>query len=311
MVSHSLFRSVSERTELSWRDEEVFMRRILLSFFLLLTSRSFAQFQAYGYQTDYPGAGPRPLPPSARESHFNSQSLVFEVRKSIPLSSTEKVTRDYYINSGTKKGIRKGSVVKVYRKTAVYDPFYNRLSQDLKIEVAELKIIHAEHNVSIGRIYSVGESDDKVALDYQAPMVGDSLDVASARMPGSIGNNGMSNNQEGLSSSSHTLGDLKYLDPDYHRFNNQNRDQSTFQPPDQTANSTSDPMSNTALNPASNLPFTRPVEENLTQSLTPPSLRKSGLSGTPPVVIAPSTVKLEAGNQETPPSVEDVTVQVQ
>lgn len=136
-------------------------------------------------------------------SQFDQSVRIFEVRKSIPLSSFEKPQRDYYLNGGLLKGIRKGYIFKVYRKTSVFDPFYNKLSQDLKVEVAELRVIHADHKVSVARMFEVQDEEETVSLDYYAPMVGDQIDIQSGHRAGKKGNG--------------QKGDLKFLDEGYHQ----------------------------------------------------------------------------------------------
>lgn len=135
---------------------------------------------------------------------FKNVVKIFEVRKNLPLSNQQKPERDYYINAGQGRGIQPGTIFKVYRRNPVYDPYYNQLAADLRLEVAELLVLYATQDLSIARLAKIAKNPFRPILDFNAPMVGDEIDLKSVRTPAS------------LPTEPDGLGDLKYLNSTTH-----------------------------------------------------------------------------------------------
>ncbi|MGE3760542.1 MAG: hypothetical protein AB7H97_22440, partial [Pseudobdellovibrionaceae bacterium] len=71
-----------------------------------------------------------------------AELTIFDVRKNLPMSDTDKVYRDFYINGGSESGLASGMVITVQRRQPLYDSYQNRSAGDLQLKVAKIKIIH-------------------------------------------------------------------------------------------------------------------------------------------------------------------------
>jgi hypothetical protein len=112
-----------------------------------------------------------------------AQSIsVFDVKKNIPLTNTEPVFRDLYINAGSSSGLKKDMVVTVTRRNALYDGVLNRSAGEIILPVGKIKIIYAQKDLSVARFYSWLEGIDRPNLEFNEIMIGDNLDMASASM---------------------------------------------------------------------------------------------------------------------------------
>ncbi|MBT4761857.1 MAG: hypothetical protein HOO06_09195 [Bdellovibrionaceae bacterium] len=118
----------------------------------------------------------------SKNSMAGNNLLVFDVKKSLPLSDKETVYKDFYINGGDEYGLRPGMLVTVYRSKAMYDNYSNKSAGDLKIFVGRLKIIHVQNGLAVARMFSTLSRKRLPILEYTTIMVGDRLDMNTLEM---------------------------------------------------------------------------------------------------------------------------------
>lgn len=107
---------------------------------------------------------------------------IFGVKKTLPLTNDEPVYQDFYLNAGKETGIKKGMIISVYRRETLYDSFQNKTAGDLKVPVGKIKIIHVQGNISVARLYSLVGRKAVPVLDYNYILVGDLVDLKTAKM---------------------------------------------------------------------------------------------------------------------------------
>ncbi len=107
---------------------------------------------------------------------------IFDVRKNLPLSDTDKVYRDFYINAGSEAGLANGMVITVQRKLPLYDNYQNRSAGDLELKVARVKIIHVQKGLAVARLHTEFGRENSPLLEDNFIMLGDRLDLATAVM---------------------------------------------------------------------------------------------------------------------------------
>lgn len=107
---------------------------------------------------------------------------IFDMRKGVTLSDDEPTFRDFYINGGAESGLQPGMLITVMRKLTLYDTYQNRSPGDLIIKVGQLKIIHVQKGLAVGRVYNEFSRDNLPLLEDNYVMLGDKVDVKSAVM---------------------------------------------------------------------------------------------------------------------------------
>lgn len=105
---------------------------------------------------------------------------IFDVRKNLAMSDTDKVYRDFYVNGGSESGLSVGMVITVQRRQPLYDSYQNRSAGDLSLKVAKIKIIHVQKGLAVARLHSEFTRDNAPILEDNFIMVGDQLDLGSA-----------------------------------------------------------------------------------------------------------------------------------
>lgn len=105
--------------------------------------------------------------------------VIVDVRSNIPLSDEEPTYTDYVISSKDVSSLKKNLVVLVKRNLKMK----NADAKDIgafDTAVAQMKIIHVDNSIAIGREYKILPRDSDVTLDYLGAMTGDRIDTAGS-----------------------------------------------------------------------------------------------------------------------------------
>jgi hypothetical protein len=106
---------------------------------------------------------------------------VFDIKKTIPLSSHQKIYRDFYVNLGSDQGAKAGSILAVYRRQGVVDYYRNTLHEDLLVPVAHMKVIQASQTMSVARLESITPSKQIPVVEFNSIMMGDRVELVAER----------------------------------------------------------------------------------------------------------------------------------
>lgn len=110
-----------------------------------------------------------------RPSYSNADDFsVYQVFRPLDLGESDRTPpKDIFINMGSNQGIKKGTVLDVYRKISSFDNLTERLVGDHLIPVGKIKVIHADEKTAIARADRFVSIDQEPALLPQAVMIGD------------------------------------------------------------------------------------------------------------------------------------------
>jgi hypothetical protein len=109
-----------------------------------------------------------------------SDFIVYSVYNNLDMGNPGEVSqRDYYINMGTKHGLKAGATVDVYKQMASYDLMTKKLFKDVTFPFAKLKIIHIEENAAVARLEKLLPAETTPATTPRGVMVGDIVKPAN------------------------------------------------------------------------------------------------------------------------------------
>lgn len=140
------------------------IKKIFLLSSLLLTNKSMAEETAI-------------LDSQAKPSIKIQDLSIIDVHRNIPLSDTEPVYKDFYINAGIESGLKDNLVVTVYRKVNIRDASGTQSYGDIQIPVGRLKIIASFNRVSVAREFQLISRETVPMLDQVGIMNGDRIDL--------------------------------------------------------------------------------------------------------------------------------------
>jgi hypothetical protein len=110
----------------------------------------------------------------------SKEYTVFDARKTLPLSDTQPVYRDYYVNMGVEAGVKVGSVLAVYRKIPVIDVYTNKVPGDLIVEVGKLQVIQTQRSLSVGRLLVQSNPKAIPVVQFEKVMLGDRVALSTS-----------------------------------------------------------------------------------------------------------------------------------
>jgi hypothetical protein len=107
---------------------------------------------------------------------------VYQVFRPVDLGETGvQPPKDIFVNMGTNQGVKKGTVLDVYRKISSFDNLTQKLAGDHVIPVGRIKVIHSDEKTSIARLDKFVSVDQEPALLPQAIMIGDVVRPTSGK----------------------------------------------------------------------------------------------------------------------------------
>jgi hypothetical protein len=104
--------------------------------------------------------------------------VIYSIAQDIPMGNKDEVLRkNFYVDMGKNQGVKKGSLLDVYRVVSVLDPYENKKRFNHRIKIGEVKVLHAEETSSIGVLNNLEEADETPVFEIGKLMIGDIVTV--------------------------------------------------------------------------------------------------------------------------------------
>lgn len=114
---------------------------------------------------------------------FISQSLwaksyvIFSMAQDLPMGvENEVVRKNYYINMGSGQGVKKDSVIDVFRIISVQNPYDAKARVNYKVKIGELKVIHSMDHAAIAMVNEY-EKENTPIFEIPQFMIGDHVAI--------------------------------------------------------------------------------------------------------------------------------------
>lgn len=109
---------------------------------------------------------------------FAKDYVIYSIAQDIPMGTpNETIRKNFYVDMGKNQGVKKDSVLDVYRIVSVLDPYGGKKRFNHKVKVGELKILHSEETTSIGVLNKMEDLEETPVLEVNALMIGDLVNV--------------------------------------------------------------------------------------------------------------------------------------
>jgi hypothetical protein len=102
---------------------------------------------------------------------------IIDVRRNIPLSDDAPVYKDFYLNGGLERGLKKNQTITVVRKMAVRDAMGSQTFGELMIPVGQLKVIAVNDRIAVAREVKLISRDEEPMLEQIGIMNGDLIQL--------------------------------------------------------------------------------------------------------------------------------------
>lgn len=114
---------------------------------------------------------------------FISQSIwaksyvIFSMAQDLAMGvENEVVRKNYYINMGSGQGVKKDSVIDVFRIISVQNPYDAKTRVNYKVKIGELKVIHSMDNAAIAMVNEY-EKENTPIFEIPQFMIGDHVAI--------------------------------------------------------------------------------------------------------------------------------------
>ena len=105
---------------------------------------------------------------------------IFDIKKSLPMSSKETSYKDFYLSGGKDVGLRDNMIVTVYRLQPLHDYQRNEPRGELKLKVGQLKVIAAMESNAVARAFRSVSPKDAPINEFDSFFIGDVIDLTDA-----------------------------------------------------------------------------------------------------------------------------------
>lgn len=104
--------------------------------------------------------------------------VIYSIAQDIPMGNKDEVIKkNFYVDMGLSQGIKKGSVLDVYRVISVLDPYESKKRFNHRIKIGEVRILHSEDTSAIGVLNKLEEGEDTPVFEVGKLMIGDIVAV--------------------------------------------------------------------------------------------------------------------------------------
>ncbi len=104
--------------------------------------------------------------------------VIYSIAQDIPMGNKDEIIRkNFYVDMGMSQGVKKGSILDVYRVVSVLDPYESKKRFNHRIKIGEVKVLHAEDTSAIGVLNKLEEGEDTPVFEVGKMMIGDIVTV--------------------------------------------------------------------------------------------------------------------------------------
>jgi hypothetical protein len=104
--------------------------------------------------------------------------VIFSMTQDLSMGEDNEVIRkNYYVNMGSGQGLKKDSVLNVFRIISVQNPYDNKKRVNYKIKIGELKVLHTSDDAAIAMVNKY-ETEKTPILELPQFMIGDHVSVS-------------------------------------------------------------------------------------------------------------------------------------
>ncbi len=104
--------------------------------------------------------------------------VIYSIAQDLPMGNKGEVIRkNFYVDMGTNQGLKKGSLLDVYRVVSILDPYESKKRYNHRVKIGEVKILHAEDSSAIASLNKLEETDETPVFEIGKMMIGDIVAV--------------------------------------------------------------------------------------------------------------------------------------
>ncbi|MBF0362875.1 MAG: hypothetical protein HQK49_17785 [Oligoflexia bacterium] len=108
-----------------------------------------------------------------------NEYVIFAIHQDVSMGyKDEKLYKNFYINMGQNQGIKKGTLLDVYRTVSQYNPYQNNGQYDnYRLKIGELNVISSDEESSVANTSSFYKDEKSPSMEIKDFMIGDQVQI--------------------------------------------------------------------------------------------------------------------------------------
>lgn len=103
--------------------------------------------------------------------------VIFSMAQDLPMGFDDEVVRkNYYVNMGSGQGVKKDSILNVFRIISIQNPYDNKKRVNYKVKIGELKVLHSSDEASIAMVKDYVKEETPI-FELEQFMIGDHVSI--------------------------------------------------------------------------------------------------------------------------------------
>jgi len=104
--------------------------------------------------------------------------VIFSLAQDLTMGvENEVVRKNYYVNMGGGQGVKKDSILDVFRIISIQNPYDNKKRVNYKVKIGELKVIHTSDEASIAMVNELEKDAETPIFELPQFMIGDHVSI--------------------------------------------------------------------------------------------------------------------------------------
>lgn len=109
---------------------------------------------------------------------FARSYVIFNMAQDLPMGfENEVIRKNYYINLGAGQGVKKDSIVDVFRIISMQNPYDSKKRVNYKVKIGELKVLHTSDEASIAVVNKLEKQEETPIFELSQFMIGDHVSI--------------------------------------------------------------------------------------------------------------------------------------
>lgn len=110
---------------------------------------------------------------------FARDHVIYSISQDIPMGyKDELIKKNFYLNIGQNQGVKKGTIIDVFRIISNINPYNDRKRINHKIKIGEIFVLHSDDEAAIGKLKSINSDNDYPLFEVNGFMIGDHVTVS-------------------------------------------------------------------------------------------------------------------------------------
>jgi hypothetical protein len=104
--------------------------------------------------------------------------VIFSLAQDLSMGvENEVIRKNYYVNMGSGQGVKKDSMLDVFRIISVQNPYDNKKRVNYKVKIGQLKVVHSSDEASIAVINDYNKPEETPIFEIPKFMIGDHVSI--------------------------------------------------------------------------------------------------------------------------------------